>query len=186
MFSRNALYINVIGLLLLVSSGVSPLAVAQSVPAKLKLNAELVLSPEFCSSEFKRGNGWTAAKERYPVGAKLCPVLEAELPALFLSMKKSEQVPAPNATNADVILVPKIQDISATMKELVVEVEWTALDRAGKTLWVQAIQASGTGKVRGLGTGKLQRKHNEAAIDEVIAKSKDAISSSPELLKLVQ
>jgi len=186
MLSRNALYINVVGALLLVSSGVSPLAVAQTVPAKLKLNAELVLTPEFCSSQFKRGNGWSTPKERYPVGAKLCPALEAELPELFLSVKKSEQVPAPNASNADVILVPKIQDISATMKELVVEVEWTALDRAGKTLWVQAIQASGTGKVRSLGTGKLQKKHNEAAVDEIIAKSKETIGSSPELLKLAQ
>jgi hypothetical protein len=157
-------------------------AVAQSAMPKLKLNAELVLTADFCTSELKRGN-WGGYKEKFSIGEKLCPLLESELPSLFASMKKSDHVPAPNATDADVVLVPKVGDIGATAgrkRELVVVVEWTALDRSGKTLWVQTIQATGQGKAgSAFSHGKNMRLLSDDAVKDALAKSEEAIRSAP-------
>jgi len=194
MSCRNVLCATVTGMMLLVSSRLPAQAPAQPAPTKLKLKAELVLTQDFCTSEMKRGNGWTTVKEKFPIGEKLCPLLETELPSLFVSMKKSEQIPAPNATDADVILFPKVGDIGATEKtwahskrELVVVIEWTALDRNGKTLWVQTIQATGEAKMGNAFThGKNMKLIDEEAVKDALAKSEEAIRSAPELLKLAQ
>jgi hypothetical protein len=176
------------GLALIFAFGLSAPMAAQPVTPKLKLDAELVLTPEFCSAELKSGNGFSTVKDRYQIGEKLCPLLEAELPSLFTSLRRSEGVPAPNATSAGVILVPKMGDIGATRgnkRELVVVVEWTALDRTGKTLWVQTIEATVQGKA---GSAYTHGKHLKAmtveAANAVLAKSEDAIRSAPQLIKL--
>ena len=194
MLCRNALCPIAIGLMLMVSSGLSAQEAAQSPPPKLKLNAELVLTADFCNAELKRGNGWTTVKEKFPIGEKLCPLLEAELPSVFASMKKSDHVPAPNTADADVILVPKVGDIGATMKnmahskrELVIVLEWTALNRAGNAVWVQTIQASGRENMGNVFShGKDMKKINDDAVNDALAKSEEAMRSSRELQKLAQ
>ena len=190
MYCRSVLCPNLVGLMLLVFAGMRAPATAQSVPPKLNLKADLVLTTAFCSAEMKRGNGWTTAKERFPVGEQLCPLLAADLPSLFASMEKSDKVPAPNTTDADVILVPKIGDIGATMgrkQELVVVLEWTALDRAGRPLWVQTIEGTAHEKAgSAFSHGKHVRLLNDAAVRDALAKSEEAIRSAPGLLKLAQ
>jgi hypothetical protein len=180
----------VIGLTLMSSLWLAPPAAAQSVAPKLKLNAELVLTADFCNAELKSGNGFSTPKDKYPIGKKLCPLLETELPSLFTSLKKSDSVPAPNATGADVILVPKLGDIGATRgykRELVVVIEWTAMDRAGKTLWVQTIEATVQGKAGSVYShGKHLREMTDEAVKTALAESEDAIGSAPQLIKLVQ
>jgi hypothetical protein len=178
------------GLALIFAFGLTTPMPAQPVTPKLKLDAELVLTTEFCSAELKSGNGISTVKDRYQIGEKLCPLLEAELPSLFASLRKSDSVPAPNATSAGVVLIPKMGDIGATRgnkRELVVVVEWTALDRAGKTLWVQTIEATVQGKA---GSAYTHGKHVKAmtveAANAVLAKSGDAIGSAPQLLKLAR
>jgi hypothetical protein len=169
-------------------------ASSQSAPPKLKLNAELVLTSDFCTSEMKRGNGLTSVKEKFPVGEKLCPGLESELPAIFASLKKVDQIPAPGTSAADIILVPKVGDIGATQKslafskrELVVILEWTALNREGKTLWVSTVQATGKRNMGNVFThGKNMRKINEDVADDAIEKSVQTISSAPELANLAK
>jgi hypothetical protein len=166
---------------------------SQSAP-KLNLNAELVLTSEFCTSEMKRGNGLTTVKEKFPVGEKLCPGLKSEVPSIFASLKQVDQIPAPNTSTADIILVPKIGDIGATQKslafskrELVVILEWTALNSEGKTLWVSTVQASGKRNMGNMFThGKNMRKINDDVVDDAIEKSIETIISAPELIKLVK
>jgi hypothetical protein len=166
-----------LGLALIFAFGLTTPMPAQPVTPKLKLDAELVLTTEFCSAELKSGNGFSTVKDRYQIGEKLCPLLKSE-----------DSVPAPNATNSGVILIPKMGDIGATRgnkRELVVVVEWTALDRAGKTLWVQTIEATVQGKA---GSAYTHGKHVKAmtleAANAVLAKSEDAIGAAPQLLKL--
>jgi hypothetical protein len=188
MTRRNVVPLVFTGLLLLASSPLPAQAPPQPEPPKLKLNAELVLTTDFCTAQLKRGNGWTTMKETFPIGSQLCPLLESQLPSLFTSMKKSTQVPTPNTSDADVVLVPKIGDIGATLsrkRELVIELEWTALDRAGKTLWVQTIQATGETKFGNTFTrGKNSRAMDNAAVQDALAKSEAAIRSAPQLLTL--
>src|SRR4051794_30346175 len=93
-----------------------PLAAQQT--QKLKLNAALVLTPEFCNSELKRGNGWTSVKEDFRVGERLCPGLAEALSSVFASLRKDDSPPVPNAGTDDVILIPKVGDIGATQKSL--------------------------------------------------------------------
>ena len=178
----------------LVSMMLPWVASSQSAPPKLKLNVELVLTSDFCTAEMKRGNGLTSVKEKFPVGEKLCPGLVSQLPAIFASLKKVDQIPALNTSTADIILVPKVGDIGATQKtlafskrELVVILEWTALNREGKTLWVSTVQANGKRNMGNVFThGKNMRKINDDVADDAIEKSVQAISTAPELVNLAK
>jgi len=169
-------------------------AQSQAPPAKLNINAELVLTPDFCSAEMKRGNGFASVKEKFPIGEKLCPGLESGLPSVFAALKKVDQIPAPTTSTADIVLVPKIEDVGATQKayafskrELVVVVEWTALDRQGKTLWVGTVQATAKRNMGNTFThGKNMRKINEEVAEDAVEKSIQTISTAPELVKLAR
>ena len=130
--------------------GTAAVAPAQSAQPQtfstLAIKADVVLSPEFCATTMKKGSVWTV-KESFAVGENTCPKLETELAKIFTGLSRISKLPEPNDGAADIILVPKFGDIGATMavgafsnRELVVVLEWTALDRAGKTLWVQTVQ----------------------------------------------
>ena len=84
--------------------------------------------------------------------------------------------------------MPKIGDIGATLgrkRELVIELEWTALDRTGKTLWVRTIQTTGQTKFGNAFTrGKNSRAMDDAAVKDALAKSEAAIRTAPQLLQL--
>jgi len=161
----------------------------QAVP-QTKLNAVLVLSEEFCHSNLKRGNGWTSVKEEFDVGEDLCHGLAESLSPVFASLSRQYEVPAPGAGETDIILIPKVGDIGATQKiyafsnrELVVILEWTVLDRSGKTLWVGTIEASAKRHMGNAFThGKNMRKIREDVVADAVRKSVEAIGSVPGLM----
>lgn len=164
---------------------------SQPAPQKLNLSADLVLKSDFCAAEMKRGN-WFIRKERFPVGEKLCPRLQSEFPSVFRSLDKVEEVPSPNTATTDVILIPKIDDISATdpmsrKQEVVVVLEWTALNREGRTLWTGTVQASAKESQGSAAThGKHLRRLNNAVVSDAVNKSIQAITTAPELVKLAK
>jgi hypothetical protein len=175
--------------------GTAAVAPAQSAQPQtfstLAIKADVVLSPEFCATTMKKGSVWTV-KESFAVGENTCPKLETELAKIFTGLSRISKLPEPNDGAADIILVPKFGDIGATMavgafsnRELVVVLEWTALDRAGKTLWVQTVQGSARKHMGNAFThGKNMRKITEATVDDLVEKSATQISSAPELRKL--
>lgn len=120
---------------------------ATSAEAKLPLNAVLVLTPEFCATEFKQGSIWTTGRETFAVGKMACTDLEPALKPAFGSLTVA---PAPPTSgDAQLILIPKFANTHATTsafafsnREMDVFLEWTAKDAAGKTIWLQTVQGS--------------------------------------------
>lgn len=169
-------------------------ASSQSASPKLNLSAELVLTSDFCSAEMKKGNGLTSAKDKFLVGKTICSRIVDPMSPIFASFTKLDVVPAPNSSTADVVLVPKVGHIGATQKsfafsnrELVVILEWTALDRQGKTLWIGTVRAEAKRHMGNVIThGDNMRKITDDVVYEAIQKSIQTIGSAPELQKLAR
>jgi hypothetical protein len=137
----------------LVLPGVRGTAVAQSTmhidpkkDQKLSLQAAVVLTPEFCATKTKKGT-WGVNQETFAIGKVVCEDLEPALKGVFSEVTRVEDPGA--AANAQIVLTPKFLDIVATQakiafsnRELVLTVEWTAKDKAGKTVWVETVQGS--------------------------------------------
>ncbi len=123
---------------------------AQTAPAAvtpLPVHAVLVLTPEFCATQFSQGSFWTTGKEKFAVGKQACANLEAALKPVFLSLSVAA-VP-PTSGDAQVILTPRFVNGHATTaafafsnREMDVFLEWTIKDSAGKTLWLQTVEGS--------------------------------------------
>lgn len=120
---------------------------ATPAEAKLPLNAVLVLTPEFCKTEFKQGSIWTTGRESFAVGKMACTELEPALKATFANLTVVAAPPA--SGDAQVVLIPKFADTHATTssfafsnREMDVFLEWTVKDTAGKTIWLQTVQGS--------------------------------------------
>jgi hypothetical protein len=116
----------------------NPLQVTQT---KLPLKADLVLSPEFCDTRQRQS---IAFKDVLRVGEPACSQLEAELNKVFSLLRTVETIPAPGTSSAEVVLIPRFVDISATkpmlpssQRELVILLEWTIQNTAGRTIWLQ-------------------------------------------------
>ena len=120
---------------------------AASADAKLPLNAVLVLTPEFCATQYKQGSIWTTGRETFAVGKMACADLE---PALKPAFGTLTVVPAPPTSgDAQLVLIPKFTDTHATTssfafsnREMDVFLEWTVKDSAGRTIWLQTVQGS--------------------------------------------
>jgi len=94
----------------LMASAQTPNAQPEMTSSKMLLRAEPVLSPQFCSA--KTGhylNGWVLS-----IGKIVCPQLEGKLKDLFSDLKRIDKLPAVGTTSAQVVLIPKFVDISAT------------------------------------------------------------------------
>src|SRR5436309_15581949 len=110
--------------------------------SKLPLQADLVLSQEFCATKKRQSLG-----DVLRVGKAACSQLEAELNGVFSGLRRVESVPAAGASTAHVVLIPRFVGINATkpllgssQRELVIFLEWTIQDAAGRTIWLQTVQ----------------------------------------------
>ena len=158
--------------------------------SRLNLQAELVLTPEFCATKYGENHSAFKVEDAWEVGSAACTELEPALKGTFSSLKVAT-TPLP-ASDAELVLTPKFVNISATKtvwanskRELLVVLEWTAKDKSGKTVWVETIQGTATEKE---GNGFSHTKHAKAlsakSVNDAAAKSAVAMSTSPELRKL--
>jgi hypothetical protein len=71
--------------------------------------------------------------------------------------------------------------------EYLIIIEWTALDRDGRTLWMQTVRGVGRGKQGTIfTTDRLHREVMQAAFDDVFNQSLKQVISSPELRSLAK
>jgi hypothetical protein len=158
--------------------------------SKLKLQAELVLTPEFCATKYGENHSAFKVEDAWEVGNAACTELEPALKGTFSSLTVAT-TPL-SSSDAELVLTPKFVNVSATKtmwanskRELLVVLEWTAKDKSGKTVWVETIQGTATEKE---GNGFSHTKHAKVlsakSVNDAAAKSALAMSASPELRKL--
>lgn len=162
---------------------------AQPAGQKLSFNAALVLSPEFCATKTKKGT-WGVNQETFPIGKAACTELEPALKNAFSNLTSVQE--APSSGSPQVVLVPRFVDIGATQKlgafsnrELVVLVEWTVKDPAGKTLWVETVQGSAK---HHMGNAFTHNKNLKLIVNDSVKdmaeQSASKMAASPELRKV--
>ena len=165
---------------------------AQSTPvSKLNLRAALVLTPEFCATQIKKGK-WMSNQERFDVGKAVCSELGPALKDVLTEVTSVDATAA--AGDAQIILVPRFIDVTATQakiafsnRELVLLVEWTAKDRSGKTLWLETVQGSAKHHIGNTFTYKKNLKLIvKDSSKDLAAQSADRISASAQLRHLAQ
>jgi hypothetical protein len=159
-----------------------------SAPAaqKLPLNATLVLTPEFCGTKTKKGT-WGVNQEAFPVGKAACKELEPALKGVFNNVTRVEA--APSSGDGQLTLLPRFVDVSATQakiafsnRELVVLVEWTVKDKAGKTVWLETVQGSSKRHIGNMFTYKKNLNHIvEDSVKDMAEQSATKMASAPEL-----
>ena len=165
----------------------------QSSEAQYSLEAILVLTPDQCSEESKKGN-WVIGKEKYRMGELLCPAAEAAVQRLFEKYTRIESVPEKGSAQGKVVLTPRLVDLETTRtatafgkRKMALLVEWTATDDSGKVFWVQTVEANAQEKSGNLFTGgKHRRKMLESVQKDFALKSIQAMRESPEFQKLAQ
>ena len=116
--------------------------------------------------------------------------LEPALKGVFLSLARVDA--DPTSGDAQLVLMPKFVDVGATQslgafsnRELVVLVEWTVKDKAGKTVWVETVEGSAKHHMGNAFThGKNVKKIIEDSVEDMAKQSASKMSSSPELAKL--
>lgn len=153
---------------------------------KLPLNAALVLTPEFCASKVEKGHG--NLRDTFQVGKAACTELEPTLRNIFFSLSRVQSESA--SGNAEIVLLPRITDASATLaktREMVLLLEWTVKDRSGKTVWLDTVQGSAKHKTEGVfrySNKNLNKTLNhmvEDAMEDAAEQSASKMSASPEL-----
>jgi hypothetical protein len=165
----------------------------QSTANKYPLEAVLVLTPAQCAEESKKGD-WFSGKEKFRMGELLCPAAESAVQQAFEKYTRIEALPEKGSGSGKVILTPRFVDLEATKtatafgkRKMVLLVEWTATDEAGKVLWVQTVEGNAQEKTGNIFTaGGHRRKMLEAIRKDLVDKSAHAMRQSPELQKLAQ
>ena len=164
---------------------------APSAEAKLPLKAVLVLTPEFCTTQFKQGSIWTTGREDFAVGKMACADLEPALKSVFGSLTVAPT--PPTAGDAQLVLIPKFADAHATTssfafsnREMDVFLEWTVKDATGKTLWLQTVQGSSKHHMGNMFThGHDVKLIVRDSVQDVAAQSATKMETAAELRKLV-
>ena len=102
-------------------------AYGQEPKIPLPLKASLVLTPEFCASEIRRGT----FRERFAVGEAACTTLEPALKGAFSSLTVTNALPT--SGDSQLVLVPRFVDAGTvigwyllTIRQMDVFLEWTA------------------------------------------------------------
>ena len=110
----------------------------QSTEGKYSIEAVLVLTPDQCSEESKKGD-WVIGKEKYRMGELLCPTAESAVQQVFEKYTRVETLPEKGSAPGKIVLRPKLVDLEATKtttafgkRKMVLLVEWTATDESGK------------------------------------------------------
>jgi hypothetical protein len=170
-----------------------PAPAKQPVEGKYPLEAILVLTPAQCSEESKKGN-WVIGKEKYRMGELLCPAAESAVQQVFEKYTRVESLPEKGSASGKVIITPRFVDLENTRtvtafgkRKMVLLVEWTATDEAGKVFWVQTVEGNAKEKTGNLFTaGGHRRKMLESIKKDLTDKSVQAMRLSPEFQKLAQ
>ena len=179
-----------------VFSTTTTLAVAQTdstqpPSAKLQLKADVLLTPEFCTTKFKKGS-WKTIKEEFALGPSACDDIESGLAGVFSRLTRVQKNPAP--LDAQVLLTPRFVDVAATTgvtafsnRDLVIVMEWTAKDASGKTVWIDTVQGSATHHMGNVFT--YTKNRNRIVTDSVkdaVAKAAQKMAASPDLRRVAQ
>src|SRR5256885_1263221 len=90
-----------------------PAPARQPTEGKYPLEAVLVLTPNQCSAESKKGN-WVSGTEKFRMGELLCPAAESAVQQIFEKYTRVEAIPEKGTTPGKVILTPKFTDLEAT------------------------------------------------------------------------
>lgn len=168
-----------------------PGADAKPATGKMPFKAALVLTPEFCQTKIKpKGSAMTKEWGSFDVGPAACKELEPALKDVFSSLARVAA--PPSAEEAQLVLVPKIADVSVTTasvafsnREMVVMIEWTVKDNTGKTVWLETVQGSAKHHQGNLFTfRKNQGLIVTDSMKAAAAESANKMSASPELHKL--
>ncbi len=192
---RTSLFAALIGCLVLIPAYVPAVCAEEPAPtsadAKLPLKAVLVLTPEFCATEFKQGSFWTTGRETFAVGKMACTELEPTLKPAFGSLTVA---PAPPASgDAQLVLIPKFANAHATTaafafsnREMDVFLEWTVKDGTGKTIWLQTVQGSSKHHMGNMFThGHDVKLVVRDSVKDVAVQSAARMEAASELRKLV-
>jgi hypothetical protein len=184
-------------LLILPVAAQTPSGQPASPDPALGLRAALVLTPEFCATTIKQGDKMWTGVEKFEVGTSACAELEPALQGVFRQLNRVAA--PPEAGTGEVVLVPRLVSASATRptgitifnkpkKDLLVVVEWTVKDSAGKTAWFQTVQGTATAKGRANGTisKKDMKILVDAAVEDAAKQSAAKMLSAPELRKLAE
>src|ERR1041385_463183 len=136
--------------------------VSAQAPAAKLANASLILSPEFCETSIKKGS-FISGKETFEIGKEVCPQMEKTLQTVFSGLTRASK--ESEAGSAQLVLIPKFVDLGATKtatafsdRELVILLEWTIKDAAGKPVWVETVQGSGKEHTGNVFTAGKNRK----------------------------
>ena len=156
---------------------------------KLTIKAVLILTPEFCATESKKGDFWSG-KETFQTGKAACSELEPALRGVFSNLTRVEA--PPSSGEAQLVLLPRFVDTGATKtlgafsdREMVVLLEWTLKDKSGKTVWIETVQGSAKHHMGNAFTYKKNRKMVvEDSVKDAAEQSASKMSASPELRKL--
>ena len=183
-----ALRSSVVLVLLLASVlGLSRTAHAQDQPAApkpLNLTADIVLTPEFCTTIDKTHS------EKFEVGKAACNQLEPALSKIFTKLTRVDD--ASKATDSQIVLEPRFSEVGGTervfafsTRELVILVEWTVRDREGKVLMLDTVQGTGKRHNGNIYTYKNNLKHIiEDATQDMAEQSAQKIGAAPALVTL--
>ena len=164
----------------------SPVAVGTVLP----LRAVLVLTPDFCATEFRQGSVFTTGRETFKVGQMACQELGPALKPAFASLIVVAEAPA--SSDAQIVLIPRFANAHATTstfafsnREMDVFLEWTAKDASGKTVWLQTIQGTSKHHMGNLFTHGHDVKLIAAdSVKDAAAQSVTTIEAAAELRKL--
>jgi hypothetical protein len=157
-------------------------------PDKLPLKADLVLSPQFCGVKKRQS---IAIKDVLNVGKAACPKLQDKLGAIFSDLRRVDTAPAAGTSAAQVVLIPRVVDVNSTeplvpssQRRLVITLEWTIQNSAGRPIWLQTVQGSSQHKQGLFVTKKGMTALVDAAIDDLAEQSVSKMSSARELRDL--
>jgi hypothetical protein len=168
----------------------NPPAAAPTPPApqKLSLTAALVLTPEFCGATIRKKHGPVPLPNA--VGQAACTQFEPALRDIFTSLTPVDNPSKPG--DVQVVLVPKFSNVSFIpgaytfqKGELLLLLEWTVTDPAGKVITVEIVQTSAK---RGMGNNMTLLKNLHRLVQDTVqlaaGQSAAKLSSSEALLDL--
>lgn len=163
-------------------------AQAYRTAEKVDLRIELCMSDEFCGYVWEHrsafGDGF-----RMELGPAFSANAEAMAKGVFRDVVISRGVPHSPATNEDAVLCPRVVSVERAIgatafseMKTTIDMEWALTDRDGNLIWVDTIQGVGAAQTGNMFTHKAQaRKQGNRAIQDVFAKSAEAITDSPEV-----
>lgn len=152
--------------------------------SKIAGTAIIVLTHEFCTAEVRTGNSVVGHNVFRP-GRLLCTSAEEAVRDSFERVIRMETAPKPEDAGGHLILIPHFADMEATTplsskRNVALLLEWNAIDPSGKILWVQTIEVDAKKHENS------NKKIVEMAVQDLAAKSTEAIRGSQEIRRFVE